>query len=101
MFPILAETANELVSVLKRNAVNEDVIEVKEVLSRFMMDIISSCAFGIQSNTLRNPDSEFRKVGKSIIEPSLLNSIRSFIFMIPKLAKLFKVIKLYKFKAFD
>jgi cytochrome P450 family 6 len=47
------------------------VIEIKEILARFSTDIISSCAFGIEGNCLKNEDAEFRKWGRKIFEPSL------------------------------
>jgi cytochrome P450 family 6 len=35
-------------------------VDVKETMARYTTDVIASCAFGIQSNTLKNPYSEFR-----------------------------------------
>ena len=48
-----------------------DVIEIKDVLARFSTDIISSCAFGIECNCLKNEDAEFRQWGSKMFEPSL------------------------------
>lgn len=43
-------------------------IEIKEFLARFTTDVIGSCAFGVECNSLTNPDAEFRKYGKLIFE---------------------------------
>jgi cytochrome P450 family 6 len=79
MFQTLVECGHELGSVLEKSASNEEVIEMKDILARYSTDVISSCAFGIQCNCLKNPDAEFRQWGRKIFEPSIRNSILSFL----------------------
>nr|ABN80240.1 cytochrome P450 [Liposcelis bostrychophila] len=92
MFPILVESGREMISILEPNAINKDIVEMKDILARFTTDVIASCAFGIDSNSLKNPDTEFRKMGRKIVEPSFANILRNFSFMaMPTLVKIFKI----------
>jgi len=71
MFQRLVECGQELQSSLEKVGETGDVIEIKDILARFSTDIISSCAFGIECNCLKNEDGEFRQWGRKMFEPSL------------------------------
>ena len=88
MFPIMADTSKVLVDVLKQPASLGEVIEMKEFAARFTTDVISSCAFGIEANSLKNPNAEFRKYGKKIFESSFESIIRNILAILtPDLAR--------------
>jgi cytochrome P450 family 6 len=70
MFQTLVDCGHELASVLEKSASNEEVIEIKDILARYSTDVISSAAFGIQCNCLKNPDAEFRQWGRKVFGPS-------------------------------
>lgn len=92
MFPILQECSEELKDLLREPARKGEVVEMKEISARFTTDIISLCAFGIQTNSLKNPDAIFRKMGKKIFEPSIIQSIRAMLlFFVPTFAELIRV----------
>lgn len=69
MFHTFVACTSGLVDVLKDSGKIQDPVDIKEVVSRFTTDVIGSCAFGIDCNSLKNPDSEFRKFGRRIFQP--------------------------------
>ena len=71
MFQRLVECGQDLQTCLEKVGETGVEIEIKDVLARFSTDIISSCAFGIECNCLKNENAEFRKWGRKIFEPSL------------------------------
>lgn len=69
MFPVILNVADELKETINSliGGTNAD-FEIKEILSRFTTDVIGTCAFGIECNSLKNENSEFRKYGRQIFE---------------------------------
>lgn len=61
-----------------------------DVLSAFANDVIASCAFGIQMNTLKEMDNEFFKAGKAIAYA--VQSVKTLaVTSMPALSKFFRV----------
>jgi cytochrome P450 family 6 len=92
MFQTLVDCGQELGITLEEPAHNEEIIEIKDILARYSTDIISSCAFGIESNSLKNPDAEFRQWGRKIFEPTMRSSlIRTLAAVLPPMVSLLKL----------
>lgn len=81
MFPTVLSVADELkVSIDSLINSNKVDIEIKDILARFTTDIIGTCAFGIECNSLKNPESMFRKFGQKHFEKPR-NSLLKILFM--------------------
>lgn len=66
LFETFAEKSRILNNVVQKFATNK--ILIKDVLSRFSTEIIRSCAFGIECDSLTDLSNEFRKHGKKVFE---------------------------------
>lgn len=66
MFTLILECSKQLESCLDELVKQGGPIEIREVAARFTTDVIGSCAFGIDMNSLTEKESEFRKMGKEI-----------------------------------
>jgi cytochrome P450 family 6 len=67
-------------------------VDVKETMARYTTDVIASCAFGINSNSLKDPDAEFRKYLKKVFEFSVRKGLAVLTsFFAPYLATVLKL----------
>nr|QCY41329.1 cytochrome P450 6PZ1 [Phenacoccus solenopsis] len=76
MFPLVNECGKKLNTVLA-NLPDSEGFDIKDLAARFTTDTIGTCAFGLETNSLDNPDSEFRRMGKAIFKFRYQSLIRS------------------------
>ncbi|XP_053692627.1 uncharacterized protein LOC128741077 [Sabethes cyaneus] len=81
MCPTVVSVADRFRECIERSIVDEPEVEMKELLARFTTDVIGSCAFGIDCNSLNDPDVEFLRMGKKVFELSGRGRILKFFFM--------------------
>lgn len=71
MFPTMYEVGAELRRHMDDKCNSSSTgcvdIEITDVMARYNTDIIVSCAFGVQCNSLFDANSEFRAVGKKML----------------------------------
>ncbi|EAT39034.1 AAEL009133-PA [Aedes aegypti] len=70
MCPTVVSVADRFKMCIEKSIAKEEAIEMRELLARFTTDVIGSCAFGIECNSLENPDDKFRKMGEKVFDVS-------------------------------
>ncbi|XP_076273985.1 putative cytochrome P450 6a14 [Rhynchophorus ferrugineus] len=75
MHQILLEKAELMAAVVGKSVDDDQLCDIKDVLSRYTIDIIGNCAFGIESDSLQNVDDIFIRYGKKIFERSRLKLV--------------------------
>ncbi|GJQ82000.1 Cyp6a9 [Trypoxylus dichotomus] len=91
MFPILVEIAQELIKILEKECQNGP-IETKDMSARYTTDVIGTCAFGIDCNSLKDPNTEFRVKGSRLFDLNRREQLSNFIcFMFPNFAKFLRL----------
>lgn len=94
MFQTFIACTAGLEDILNDHSRMQDPVDIKEVVSRFTTDVIGSCAFGIDCNSLKNPDSDFRRFGRKIFDSNFARRIRNIIFFaIPRNILIFLGVK--------
>lgn len=67
-----------LAKQLKTNPIRKttSIIDVKDVSVRFTMDIIATCAFGLETNCLTEEECEFHKFASNMFKPRWSTNLR-------------------------
>lgn len=77
MFELVADCADDAAKYfLKRIETEPEIsIEVKDYFSRYTNDVIATCAFGLKTNSLEEPENEFYLNGKKLMDFFSLKTI--------------------------
>lgn len=90
--PIMNDIGKKMLEYLDGGAENLDSLEVKELSSKYLTDVIACHAFGIDGECFTNPEPELRKIGHSIFNPTFWNGLRDVLTLImPGVNKILKV----------
>lgn len=66
MFPLVKECGDKFTQVLE--TIIGEPFDVKDLCARYTTDVIGTCAFGIETHSLDDPESQFRTMGKRVFE---------------------------------
>nr|AFI45025.1 cytochrome P450 CYP6BW2 [Dendroctonus ponderosae] len=72
MFETLTEKTELLIDAVGKLADETEGFAIKNVCGNFTTDVIASCGFGIECDSLNEPDNAFRNFGKKLLVPNLL-----------------------------
>nr|AVL92861.1 CYP450 [Locusta migratoria] len=89
MFPTLQKCTHELLEVL---GAGSGEAEFHDLLARYGTDVIASCAFGLETDSLHNPRQEFRHWARRLFVPTPGRGlIGAFCNMCPAIANTFQI----------
>lgn len=71
MLDIMLGIGNEFQKHITQIAERGESIDARDVASRFNTDIIGTCAFGIDCNSFKDPNTEFRTMGRKFVDLTL------------------------------
>ena len=91
MFHLMVECVEQFKEFLNEAAEQEEILDMKEVVSKFNTEVIGSCAFGLQFNAIKDDKSEFRKMGRKVFEPSITAPLRRLARTFPFLSKFLRI----------
>lgn len=97
MFPTIVSVGDKFVSCVTKMLKDGSEIEIRDLMGRFTTDVIGTCAFGIECNSLEDPDAKLRQIGKKIFDVPTSNIVsRSLMATNVKLARFLGLRELHK-----
>lgn len=75
MFDTLVRISDDMINHLNGNKKSVE-IEMKDILARFTTDVIGNVAFGLDLDSMSNPDSIFRKMGRKVFDTAPLQTMK-------------------------
>lgn len=91
MFHTFLACTEDLEVVLNDHAIIQDAVNIKDITSRFTNDVIVSCAFGMDCNSLKNPNNEFLTFGQNIFNRNIASRLKQLLVMLLPRSVLIKI----------
>nr|QBC73089.1 cytochrome P450 mono-oxygenase [Osmia bicornis] len=76
IFSLILDCAKHLEKYMDTLVQKGEPIEIREVAAQYTTDVIGSCAFGIEMNSMSESESEFRKIGREIFATNLTTFLK-------------------------
>lgn len=92
MFETVVETCQELIDVLDEKADRNGAIDIRDIIADLGVDIIGSCAFGVECNSFKNPNNKLKYYGLQYLHAQSMWSAFVFLLLFTFPA-IFKIIK--------
>ncbi|XP_034986805.1 cytochrome P450 3A12 isoform X2 [Zootoca vivipara] len=93
MFPIIKHYGEVLIQNVQKKVEKDELLVAKDVFGAFSMDVITSTSFGVDLDSMNNPDDPFVKEIKKLTKFSF-NLHILLIFVFPFVASLLKLMKI-------
>ncbi|XP_028362405.1 cytochrome P450 3A12-like isoform X1 [Phyllostomus discolor] len=97
MFPIVNQYGNMLVQNLKKEAEKGKPINLKNIFGAYSMDVITSTSFGVNIDSLNNPQDPFVEKTQKLLRFSFLDPFIFFVLLFPFLTPVFEVLNIHLF----
>ena len=94
MVQFIHATSKSLADSLADNAETGKEFELKEKCGNFSMDTIASCAFGVDVQSFKNPDSPFVKHAKSVFKRNFSEFVKFMVLFMPGGSKLMNALNI-------
>ena len=79
ILPLVKTSLEVLLNAIEKQTNGNGEVEVKNIFGAFTMEVIGSCAFATNTNTLVNPDHPFLVNAKKLFNVKILKALAAFL----------------------
>ncbi|XP_055266216.1 cytochrome P450 3A24-like isoform X2 [Moschus berezovskii] len=97
MFPIIAKYGDVLVRNLKKEAEKGKSVNMKDILGAYSMDVITSTSFGVNIDSIGNPQDPFVENAKKVLRFNILDPLLLSVALFPFLIPIFEALNISMF----
>ncbi|KAL6255993.1 hypothetical protein P5V15_013228 [Pogonomyrmex californicus] len=83
MFHLLLNCSDHFEKYLNEIVPKDGIVECRDLTSKFTVDVIGSCVFGIEMNALKEENNQFQKMGRRIFRTTLKSFLKNIFKEIP------------------
>ncbi|XP_072031023.1 cytochrome P450 3A56-like [Amphiura filiformis] len=91
MIPAINTCCDRMLTIMQKKIDNQESFETKPVFGSYVLDVIASCAFGINTDCQTNPDEPFLKHTKQLFSIKLTNPAFLIMIFAPFMAPIFNL----------
>ncbi|XP_069342592.1 cytochrome P450 3A4 isoform X2 [Eulemur rufifrons] len=97
MFPIMSQYADMLVRNLRQEAEKGKTVTFKDIFGAYSMDVITATSFGVNIDSLNNPQDPFVEKAKRLLKLDFLDPLFLSITIFPFLIPIFELLNISVF----
>ncbi|XP_007538329.1 cytochrome P450 3A12-like [Erinaceus europaeus] len=97
MFPIIVQYGDVLVRNLRKEAGKDKPVDLKSVFGAYSMDVIMSTSFGVNIDSLNNPQDPFVENAKKLLRFEIFNPFSLLLLILPFLTPIFETLSITVF----
>lgn len=97
MFPIIGQYGDVLVKNLGKEAVKGKPVTMKDILGAYSMDVITGTSFGVNIDSLNNPQDPFVENTRKLLKFSFLDPLLFSTMLFPFLIPVFELLNIWIF----
>ena len=80
LYGLVRQCLQNYLELLEELVGQEEGLQVKKLHENFTMDVIASCAFATQTNAAKDPNNEFTRMTRKILDYKLIKLFPAFLF---------------------